>query len=126
MPEPGDRLLPLTPLTHAVLLALVDQDRHGYGIIKEVGRLTEGRIRPGTGTLYTALQRMKDQGLVGDSDLAPEPGDDPRRRYYRLTAFGREVVLAESRRLAQALRVAVEKSLLSSGDLADVGGEGWT
>jgi DNA-binding PadR family transcriptional regulator len=115
-----ERLLPLTPLTHAVLLALLDADRHGYGIIKEVDRQTGGRIRPGTGTLYTALQRMLDGGLLDDAAAPGDPDDDPRRRYYTITAHGRAVALAESRRLARSLQVAVEKSLLGSTDIGEV------
>src|SRR5688572_22872918 len=91
--------LPLTPLTFQVLLSLADEDRHGYGIIRQVQDGTDGLIQLRTGTLYTLLQRLLDEGLVEESDVRPDVGDDERRRYYRLTAFGRTVVSAEARRL---------------------------
>lgn len=119
-----DRHLPLTPLTHAVLLALLDEARHGYGIIKEVGRLTAGAIRPRTGTLYSALQRMHDDGLIEEVDGAPGSDDDPRRRYYALSSLGRRVARAEARRLARTLQVAADKALLPPTDLGHLLAEG--
>ena len=111
--EPED-LLPLTPAVFHVLLALVDAERHGYGIIKEVEGRTEGKVRLGAGTLYGSIKRMLGEGLVVESDERPDPeADDERRRYYRLTDFGRRVVTAEARRLEQLVSVAREKRLLS-------------
>src|SRR5688500_6814326 len=82
--------LPLTPLSYHILLAVADQPRHGYGIIKEIEAGTGGATSPSTGALYLALQRMEGEGLVAEAP-APrdEPDDDPRRKYYRLTALGR-------------------------------------
>src|ERR671916_2385257 len=94
-------LLPLTPAVFHVLLALVDAERHGYGIIKEVEGRTEGRVRLGPGTLYGSLKRLLEEGLVEESDERPDAAlDDERRRYYRLTVFGRRVAAAEAERLS--------------------------
>ena len=104
------RHLPLTHLSLQVLLALADEDRHGYGIIKEVEHRTEGRIKAATGTLYTALQRLMDGGLI---ELTGEEDErDARRRLYRLTPLGRRVARAEVERLADVVRVAEEKRLV--------------
>lgn len=122
--DPPDDLrerLPLTPLSHAVLLALVDDDRHGYGIIKEVERQTEGTLRPGTGTLYAALQRLQDDGLIADSPREPGPDEDQRRKYYRLTARGRRLAEAETLRLVRLVAVARQKELVS-GEAVGGGG----
>lgn len=106
-------LLPLTHLSYQVLLALADDNRHGYGIIKEVRDRTDGEMDLETGTLYTALRRLKDEGLI--DVVAPEErsaGEDDRRRVYKLTPFGSEVLTAESRRLAALVGVAVQKRVL--------------
>jgi DNA-binding PadR family transcriptional regulator len=105
-------LLPLTPLSVAILLALVDEARHGYGIIKTLERETEGRIVPGAGTLYAALQRMVDDGLIVETSGGQTDGDDQRRRYYGLTAFGRDVIRAELLRLARLIGGDSAKKLL--------------
>ena len=117
--------LPPTHLSYHILLALADRPRHGYGIIKEIEARTEGAMSPSTGALYLALQRMEEGALIEE---APErPGgdeDDPRRKYYRLTARGRQVAAAETRRLVALLGVAVEKRLIGGGDVraATMGG----
>ena len=95
-----------------LLLALADEERHGYGIILEVARHTGDRIRLGTGTLYTAIGRLVDQGWIEESDRRPGLADDERRRYYRLTATGREALRAESERLERAVSVARDKRVL--------------
>ncbi len=111
-PDP-EGFLPLTHLSFQILLALADQDRHGYGMIKEIVHLTAGRIRPGTGTLYTAIGRMLDEGTIVESPARPAPDeDDERRKYYSLTALGREVARAEALRLAALVAVASEKELV--------------
>jgi DNA-binding PadR family transcriptional regulator len=111
-----DAFLPLTPLSYHILLAVADQSRHGYGIIKEIEAGTGGATSPSTGALYLALQRMEGEGLVAGAP-APrgEPDDDPRRKYYRLTPLGRRVAVAESRRLAELVALAAEKRLTGGG-----------
>ena len=99
--------LPLTPAVFHILLALADQDRHGYAIILDIAGRTGGAMRLGTGTLYTAMARLLEQGLIEESDERPdEDEDDERRRYYRLTSYGRDVANAEARRLATLVRMA--------------------
>ena len=105
-------LLPLTPLSHAILLALADDDRHGYAIVQEVVAQSGGALRPGTGTLYAALQRMQADGLIGESEIGPGPDEDQRRRYYAITDFGQETARAEVQRLMRVLDIAEAKSLL--------------
>ena len=110
--------LPLTPAVFHILLALADQDRHGYAIILDVADRTGGAMRLGTGTLYTAISRLLEQGLIEESDARPaEEDDDERRRYYRLTGFGREVAHAEARRLSALVRMARSRGI--TGTLAD-------
>ncbi len=106
-------LLPLTSLTYHVLLALADEDRHGYGIIKEVEERTNGQMELETGTLYAAMKRMRDDQLIEVVPQSKRPaGEDSRRRTYRLTPFGKKVLKAESRRLVHLLGIAAEKKIL--------------
>ena len=106
--------LPLTPLAFQVLLALADSERHGYGIIREVDERTDGLIRLRTGTLYTLLQRLLDEDLIETSHARPDPeDDDERRKYYRLTALGKDVLAAEARRLESLLGEARRKQIIS-------------
>jgi DNA-binding PadR family transcriptional regulator len=85
--DPRD-LLPLTPAVLHVLLALADDERHGYEIMKEVEALTGGETRLGPGTLYGSIKRMLADGLIEESEERPDPElDDGRRRYYRMTEF---------------------------------------
>ena len=108
--------LPLTHLTYQVLLALADADRHGYGIIKEVQARTDGSMELETGTLYAALKRLKDDGFIEAAPASSRPpGEDRRRHTYRLTPLGRQVLTAESERMARVLRVAAEKRVLALG-----------
>ena len=110
--NPSD-LLPLTPATFHVLLALAGGDQHGYGIMRDVKVATDGQMQLGPGTLYTAIKRLRKEGLIEESDERPDPRlDDERRRYYRLTDFGMRVAQAESQRLAHVVNVAREKNLL--------------
>jgi DNA-binding PadR family transcriptional regulator len=104
----------ITPLTYAILLALADAPRHGYGIIKELESRAGIGSAPSTGALYLALQRMEADGLIAESNERPE-SDDPRRRYWALTPVGRGVAEAESRRLAALVATAREKDLLAGG-----------
>jgi DNA-binding PadR family transcriptional regulator len=106
-------LLPLTHLSYQVLLALADVDRHGYGIIKEVSARTDGEMVLETGTLYTALKRLKDERLIHIVEREERPPEeDDRRRIYRLTPFGKKVLGVESQRLARLVGVAMEKRVL--------------
>jgi DNA-binding PadR family transcriptional regulator len=107
--DPQD-LLPLTPVALNVLLALADGERHGYGIMLEVRERTGGRVRLGPGTLYGAIKRLKEGGLIEESEKRPDPdADDERRRYYRLSGFGGEVLAAEVERLDTLVRTARTK-----------------
>jgi|SRR6267143_1751431 DNA-binding PadR family transcriptional regulator len=97
--------LPLSVAAQHILLALSDEDRHGYGIMQEVARQSEGKYKMGSGTLYDNLEKLIDQGLVAESSRRSTK-DDPRRRYYRLTAFGRRVFSAEIARMESVVREA--------------------
>jgi DNA-binding PadR family transcriptional regulator len=109
-------LLPLTPPVFHILLALADEERHGYGIMQDVAWQTNGALQLGPGTLYGCLKRMLAAGLVEESDERPDPKmDDERRRYYRMTALGRRVVRAEAERLADAVSAAKSRRLLAGG-----------
>ena len=111
-PEHVDALLPLPPVTFHILMALADGDRHGYAIIQDVEARTDRELRLGAGTLYRSIHRMLEQGLIVESSRRPARAlDDERRRYYRLTPFGTAVARAETRRLAQLLRLARARGL---------------
>ena len=100
-------MLPLLPATFHILVALADEDRHGYAIIQDVAARTDGSIRLSPGTLYRSIQRMLEQGLLVETRDRPAPEeDDERRRYYRITALGTAVAKAEARRLAQLVKMA--------------------
>ena len=103
----ADALLPLPPATFHILLALADDDRHGYAIIQEVAVRTGGELRLSAGTLYRSIQRMLEQGLIVETRERPAPElDDERRRYYRIAPFGTAVARAEARRLTQLVKLA--------------------
>lgn len=97
--------LPLSPAALHILLALAGEDRHGYGIIKEVARQSEGHYKLGSGTLYDNLKKLMDRGLVKEA-TAPASKGEPARRSYRLTEFGRRVLEADLLRLKTVLREA--------------------
>jgi DNA-binding PadR family transcriptional regulator len=102
-------LLPLPPVTFHILLALAEEDRHGYAIIQDVAVRTGGELKLSAGTLYRSVQRMLEQGLILETRDRPAPEeDDQRRRYYRITKFGVEVARAEARRLSQLVEFARE------------------
>ena len=112
-----EQFLPLTPAVFHILLALADSERHGYGIMQEIALRTNGAMRMGPGTLYGSIKRMLNDGLIESSAERPDPEmDDERRRYYRLTNFGRRVMQAEARRLEQVVRIARSKSILASSE----------
>ena len=102
----------LTPLTYQILMALADQDRHGYGIIKEIEEQLGEGAAPSTGALYLALQRMEQDELVQEAPAPSGESVDARRRYYRLTRAGRALAVKESGRLAELVKIARAKKLL--------------
>jgi DNA-binding PadR family transcriptional regulator len=103
----ASRLLPLPSVTFHILLALADEDRHGYAIIQHIERRTGGEVKLGAGTLYRSIHRMLEQGLIEEKRTRPARElDDERRRYYRITKFGAEVARAEARRLTQLVKFA--------------------
>jgi DNA-binding PadR family transcriptional regulator len=109
-------VLPLTPAVFHILVALADEERHGYGIMQDVARQTNDALQLGPGTLYGCLKRMLEAGLVEESDERPDPAlDDDRRRYYRMTELGELAVRAEAQRLANAVSAARAKRLLAHG-----------
>src|ERR1700678_4542687 len=104
-----DSFLPLPSATFHILMAVADEDRHGYGIIQDVSASTNGELKLSAGTLYRSIQRMLEQGLLVETRERPEPEfDDERRRYYRITKFGKEAARAEARRLMQLVKLARE------------------
>jgi DNA-binding PadR family transcriptional regulator len=114
LPEPAS-LLPLPPATFHILLALSEDDRHGYGIIQDVAARTRGELKLSAGTLYRSIQRMLEQGLLEETRERPSPeNDDERRRYYRITTFGNTVARAEARRLTQLVKFARESGFAAS------------
>ena len=116
-PELIQALLPLTHLTYHVLLVLAGTRLHGYGIIKEVYEQTGGSMDLETGTLYAAIKRLRDERLIDVARVPPEDhSGDARRRYYELTSFGRDVLTAESDRLAHLVSLARKKQVV--GDQA--------
>jgi DNA-binding PadR family transcriptional regulator len=111
-PDPQSQL-PLTPVVLHILLALADepQGKHGYAIAREIEEVTEGQVRMGAGTLYGSIQRMLDAALIEErrSRAAPAP---ERRRYYKITTFGRRVLGLELTRLSDVVAIARRKQLL--------------
>ncbi len=106
------RLLdPLPSAAFQILLALVDGDLHGYGIMRQVAEQTENRMRLGPGTLYGSIRTLVQEELIQEVD-GPKGEDSERRRYYRLTAAGRKLARSEASRLADLLRVARAKGIL--------------
>jgi DNA-binding PadR family transcriptional regulator len=125
-----EELLPLTPVALNILLALADEERHGYGIALEVRERTGGKMRLGPGTLYGSIKRMVDGGLITESEERPEEEPDDgrrydaeRRRYYRLTGFGERVLAAELARLEGVVRTAQAKGVFppSGRDVSSLG-----
>ncbi len=100
-----ERLVPLRPVEFHVLLSLVGGERHGYAIMQDIKE--RGEAVPDIGTLYRALARMVDQGLIEATDSRPQPdADDERRNYYQITDLGLRVAKAEARRLETLMRAA--------------------
>src|SRR6266849_2599291 len=98
-PDP-EEFLPLPSAVFHILVALADRERHGYGIMQDIAARTGGKMRLSPGTLYGSIKRMLEQGLIQESAERPDPAlDDERRRYYRITQFGRRVAGSETERL---------------------------
>jgi DNA-binding PadR family transcriptional regulator len=113
---PAAGRLPLTPQVFQILLSLSDQALHGYAIIADIAERTSGEIRLTASTLYDALARLVDQGLIDERDTPPAGTDDhdARRRYYELSALGREVARLEASRLQRLIDMARQKNLAPS------------
>jgi DNA-binding PadR family transcriptional regulator len=102
-----DSLLPLPTAVFHILIALADRNRHGYSIMQDVATRTGGKVQLSAGTLYSAVRRMLEQGLIDELAESPDPSStDERRRYYRLTKFGKRVAAAEVERLSALLQQA--------------------
>ncbi len=107
-----ERFLPLPGVTFQILVSLAGQDLHGYGIMQDVLQRTGGKMKLSPGTLYAAVRRMLEDGLLVEIDERPDPEeDDERRRYYRLTRLGRDVASAEAARLSALVRQARSNGL---------------
>lgn len=105
-PKP-DSLLPLPAAVFHILIALADRDRHGYSIMQDVAARTGGKVQLSAGTLYSAIRRMLEQGVIEELAESPDPSStDERRRYYRLTRFGKRAAAAEVARLNALLQQA--------------------
>lgn len=115
-----EALLPLTPAVFHIMLSLADGERHGYSILREIERYTSGALKLGPTTLYRSIRQMLAAGLIEEAEERPDPTlDDERRRYYRLTAFGRQVALAETRRLERL--VAMARATSFGGQVSGLG-----
>jgi DNA-binding PadR family transcriptional regulator len=115
-PDPSDEVeafLPLPTAVFHILVALADRERHGYSIMQDVSGRTDGKVRLSAGTLYSAIRRMLEQGLIEELHESPDPASgDERRRYYGLTRLGREVAIAEARRVSDMLTQARATGLI--------------
>jgi DNA-binding PadR family transcriptional regulator len=109
-----ESFIPLSELAFQILLALGEGAAHGYGIGKEIEGRTGGRLNPTTGSLYQAIKRLTDDGLIEGATPEEDPGD-PRRKYFRLSPLGRRVMSLEVERLAELVRVARERALAAKG-----------
>jgi DNA-binding PadR family transcriptional regulator len=115
----AETFIPLSPVVFEILLALSEEERHGYGIMQDVEERSEGATRLRPGTLYRAVARLVEEGLLEESDERPAPDhDDERRRYYRLTALGQKVTAAEARRLADLVRSPRARRVLRKAESA--------
>lgn len=117
MKDPVASLLPLSPAALHIMTAVAGEERHGYAIMQEVAHQSDGRYKLGPGTLYDNIEKLIDRGLIREVARA-SANDDPRRRYYQLTTFGRRVLSAEVSRLGSVLRAA--KMRLATNDSGEV------
>lgn len=108
--HPNRGTKPVTSSAFYILLALVDEPRHGLGIASEVETRTDGDVRLGPGTLYNTIKKLLDEKLI--AEVHADPDDDPRRRYYRITRSGRAALTAEAVKLDRVLEAAREKAVL--------------
>lgn len=107
-----EEFLPLSNAEFHILLAIADSELHGYAIMQEVRESTNGAVRLGPGTLYRCIQDLSRKSLIEESDRSPVPGEDQRRRYYRLSSLGTRVLSAEARRLSEVVAIAKSKRVL--------------
>jgi len=108
-----DSFLPLKPVVFQVLLSLVDGERHGYALVQDIAERTAAKIDLEPGNLYRVLKSMLEEGVIEESERRPAPDrDDERRRYYRITAFGRKVAMAEAARLDRIVEDARARNLI--------------
>ncbi len=113
---------PVTPVEFHILLALVDTDRHGYAVMRQVASDSEGTVQLGPGTLYGAIKRLLDYGYIREVESRIDPDfDDARRKYYRLTTPGRAAAIEEAERLADVVRLARTKRIIDPLARAGVG-----
>ncbi|HEX3746697.1 MAG TPA: PadR family transcriptional regulator [Bryobacteraceae bacterium] len=108
-----ESLLPLPAAVFHILIALAESDRHGYSILQDVAARTDGKVRLSAGTLYSSIRRMLEQGLIEELAESPDPSStDERRRYYRLTRFGRRAAAAEVQRINTLVQQAHQSGLV--------------
>ncbi len=114
-----ESVLPLKPVDFLVLLVLSERERHGYGIVQDIERQTNGTIQLVPGNLYSVLKRLLGLGVIAELRRRPAPDlDDQRRRYYEITGFGRAVLTAEARRMRQLVATAEAKHILNKTEPA--------
>lgn len=102
----------MSPQLFHILLSLVDHERHGYGILLEVEERTGGQVSLGTGTIYSAIKRLRRDGLIEETEGPGDSGADTRRKLYQLTVAGRQAVVCEARRLQGLVEHARSKAVL--------------
>jgi DNA-binding PadR family transcriptional regulator len=118
LPEDLQRLVPLTPAVFFILLSLAEGEKHGYAIMQDVKRLSDGSVQMGPGTLYSSIQRLLDLSLIKETDGTGEPSDhEARRRYYRLRRAGSALLAFEVDRMEAVVRRAREKRLIPKGQV---------
>src|SRR3954470_17399865 len=101
---------PLSPAVFNILLSLAEGERHGYALKREIARRTDGKLNLGAGVLYGSISKMLAHGLIEESDERPDPHlDDERRRYYRVTAYGRKAAQAEAVRMRELVQLAAAR-----------------
>jgi DNA-binding PadR family transcriptional regulator len=110
---PADARLPLSPAVFHILLALADEERHGYAIMRDIEARTDGVVRVGPGMLYGSIKWLLADGLIEDAPRRAHSGEDERRRHYRLTPAGRDLLRAEAARLESAVGLARARRVLS-------------